>query len=331
LRRIARDGRAGFYEGPVAAEITAHLRALGGLHREADFAGQRARWVTPISIDYRGHQVFECPPNGQGVAALMILRILDGYDWASLGEADRVHLLAEASKAAYRERDALIGDPDHVAMDIARVLGVKHAAAVRAQITLDRARHGAQWDAAEHVDTTYVTVVDRDHTAVSFINSLFQAFGSGIHVPGCGVMLHNRGFGFRTEPGHPNSIAPGKRPMHTIIPGLLMRDGRAVMPFGVMGGHYQATGHAQLLTNLLDLGLDVQQAIDAPRSFAFEADLRLERRIGAQIAEDLARRGHRIDWQAKPMGGGQAIWIDHARGLLIGGSDSRKDGCALGY
>src|SRR5260370_24133279 len=224
-----------------------------------------------------------------------------------------------------------MGDRAPVAGGMAGGGGVKRAAAVRRPTPLARARHGAQWDAAEHVDTTYVTVVDRDRTAVSFINSLFEASGWGMHVPGCGVMLPTRGFGFRTEAGHPNSIAPGKRPMHTIIPGLLMRDGRAVMPFGVMGGHYQATGHAQLLTNLLDLGLDVQQAIDAPRSFAFEADLRLERRIGAEIAEDLARRGHRIDWQAKPMGGGQAIWIDHARGLLIGGSDSRKDGCALGY
>jgi len=331
LRRIARDGRAGFYEGPVAAEIAGRLKELGGLHDEADFARHTTQWCEPISIDYRGYQVFECPPNGQGIVALMILRTLEGYDLAALSDADRVHLLAEATKAAYGERDLLIGDPEHGPVDVARLLGEARGAAMRRRITLDRARPGSDWDVTEHKDTTYLAVVDRNGMAVSFINSLFQAFGSGIYVPGCGVMLHNRGLGFRTVAGHPNAIAPGKRPMHTIIPGMLMREGRAVMPFGVMGGHYQATGHAQLLINLLDLGHDPQRAIDAPRSFAYQEDLRVERRLGAEIGADLAARGHRLAWQKKPIGGGQAIWIDHAAGLLTGGSDSRKDGCALGY
>jgi len=331
LRRIARDGRAGFYEGPVAAEIVARLKELGGLHDEADFARHTTQQCAPISVDYRGYQVFECPPNGQGIIALMILRILEGYDLAALSAADRVHLMAEATKAAYWQRDLLVGDPTHGPVDVERLLGQGRGVAIRSQIALDRVRPGAEWDITEHKDTTYLTVVDRNGMAISFINSLFAAFGSGIYVPGCGVMLHNRGMGFRTVAGHPNAVAPGKRPMHTIIPGMLMRNGRAVMPFGVMGGHYQATGHAQLLVNLLDLGLDVQQAIDAPRSFAHQQDLQVERRIGPEIGDDLARRGHRLAWQKKPIGGGQAIWIDQASGLLIGGSDSRKDGCALGY
>ncbi len=332
FRRIAKEGRRGFYEGPVAADIVKRCNELGGLHTLEDFARHRSEWVTPIRARYRDHDVLECPPNGQGLVALMILRTLDGFDLsASCDEADRIHLLAEATKAAYRARDAFLGDPRQVPVPVERFLAEDYAENVRRHIDRGRASAGVDWDEPEHKHTIYLCVVDRDRNAISFINSLFHEFGSGVFAPGSGVMLHSRGAMFRTITGHPNAIAPGKRPLHTIIPGMLAKDGRAVMPFGVMGGNYQAAGHAALIARLLDEGLDPQQAIEAPRSFAFDGALQLEATVGAAVEAELARRGHVIDRLVRPLGGAQAIRIDHQRGVLIGGSEPRKDGCALGY
>ena len=334
LRKIGRAGRSAFYEGEVAAEIVAKLNKLGGLHTLEDFAQQRCEYVTPISANYRGYDVCECPPNGQGLAALMILNTLAGYDLGGRGtsDADRIHLLAEAAKAAYAVRDAYFADPKQVSVAVARYLSTDYAEAIRKNIRLDRAGDPAPWDAgdAEHKDTVYFAIVDRDGNAISFINSLFHDFGSGILVPGCGVMLHNRAISFRIDSSHPNCIAPGKRPLHTIIPGMLVQEGKAVMPFGVMGGHFQSIGHAHLLMQMLDLGLDPQAAAEAPRSFAFDGILALETTVPEAILRDLAARGHRVA-RAGALGGCQAIWIDRQRGCLIGGSDPRKDGCALGY
>jgi gamma-glutamyltranspeptidase / glutathione hydrolase len=333
LRRIGREGREAFYEGAAAEEMVARLQSLGGLHTLDDFARQRSEYVTPISTAYRGHRVYECPPNGQGLSALMILNILGGYDFGSAEwtDADRIHLLAEATKAGYAARDAYIADPAQVAVPVERLLSAAYADEVRRRIDPRRAGDPVLLDGAEHKDTVYLTVVDRDRNAVSFINSLFHGFGSSIFAPGSGVMLHCRGAMFRTTPGHPNAIAPGKRPLHTIIPGMLMEGERTVMPFGVMGGNYQACGHAQFLSRHLALGLDPQAALEAPRSFAHGGVLALETTIGQDVAGDLAGRGHQVAWADAPHGGGQAIRIDHERGILIGGSDPRKDGCALGY
>jgi gamma-glutamyltranspeptidase/glutathione hydrolase len=333
LTRIGKEGKSAFYEGAVADEIVSHLRALGGLHTAADFAAAHCDYVEPISTVYRGHEIFECPPNGQGLAALIMLRALAGYDLASerWSEADRIHLLAEVTKAAYHLRDAYFCDPKHHPVAIADFLSEVRAERTRTAIIMERALPGSHWEAAEHKDTTYLAIVDRDRNAVSFINSLFAGFGSGIYAPRSGVVLHNRGMSFRTVPGHPNAIAPGKRPMHTIIPSLAMKDGRTVMPFGVMGGHYQAVGHVHLLSEMLDRGRDPQEASNAPRSHAFEGVLRLENTIAPEIAADLARRGHRIEWQAKGLGGCQIIEIDWQRGVLIGATEARKDGFALGY
>jgi gamma-glutamyltranspeptidase / glutathione hydrolase len=332
LRRIAFEGRRGFYEGPVAADIVKRCNELGGLHTLEDFARQRGEWVTPIEARYRGHDVFECPPNGQGLAALMMLRTLEGFDLSSrCSEVDRIHLIAEATKAAYRARDAFFGDPRLGAVPVERFLSDAYTERVRRRIDPARASAAVDWDEPEHKDTVYLTVVDRDRNAISFINSLFHEFGCGVYAAGAGVMLHSRGSMFRTIPGHPNAIAPGKRPLHTIIPGMLAKDGRAVMPFGVMGGNYQATGHASLMSRLIDEGLDPQQAAEAPRSFAFAGKLQLEATIAPEIEAELARRGHVIERVVKPLGGCQAIYIDHKLGALIGGSEPRKDGCALGY
>jgi gamma-glutamyltranspeptidase / glutathione hydrolase len=333
LEEIAAKGRAGFYEGWVAEDLVARLKARGGLHELSDFAANVPTYVTPLAVGYRGFEVLELPPNGQGLIAQIMLNVLSGYEYgsSSYSEADRIHLLAEAAKAAYARRDALVGDPDHVDVPVERLLSAHEADRIRARIDLDRAAPVGAADRFVHADTTYLTVVDRDRTAVSFINSLFSGFGSGIMGERSGVMLQNRGSSFRLIEGHPNAIAPNKRPMHTIIPGMLAKAGRCVMPFGVMGGHFQPVGHTQLVTRMLDLGLDPQEALAHPRSFAFGGKLQLEPAVGAEVATDLQRRGHDVTWAETPLGGGQAIWIDGDRGVLVGGSETRKDGCALGY
>src|ERR1700676_431059 len=334
LRRIGREGREAFYEGAVARDIVNRLKELGGLHEEEDFAAQRSDWVEPIHAPYRGYDVYECPPNGQGLAALMILRQLEGFALGddSLSEADRLHLLAEATKSAYFVRDDFIADPTQAAVDVEGFLSDDWAEQARRLIRLDRAMPGPEWHGGtEHTDTVYLCAVDRDGNAVSFINSLFSSFGTGIMAPESGVLLHNRGTSFRLMPGHPNAIAPGKRPFHTIIPAMLARDGRSVMPFGIMGGQYQAVGHAHFTHRMLDRGMDPQQAADAPRVFAFRGKLRVERGVPEPIVADLARRGHEVEKAKVPIGACQAIWIDRERGVLIGGSEPRKDGMALGY
>ena len=331
FRRIAREGRAGFYEGEVADDIIATLRALGGVHEADDFAAQRCEYVTPISASYQGHDVLECPPNGQGLAALMILRVLAGWDVASLSEADRIHLLAEATKAAYRARDGYFCDPATGNVDVGHFLSDGYISAIRARVDMKTASAPESWDDIEHRDTVYVTVVDRDLNAVSLINSLFYPFGSGIYARKSGVLLHNRGWSFRARPGHPNSLGPRKRPMHTIIPGMLMKNDRVVMPFGVMGGHYQACGHANFLSNVLDRGMDIQQAAEDPRSFAFDGVLQLETTIPESVKAELLSRGHHVKWADAGIGGCQAIQIDHERGVFLGASDHRKDGLALGF
>lgn len=331
LRHIARDGRGAFYEGEVAAEIVSKLRRVGGLHSEEDFASQRSDYVEPVRTRFGDREVYECPPNGQGLIALMMLRLADRIGMPTGSEADRIHLLAEITKAAYHARDLHLADPAHGKVDVEHFLSDDWVERALPHIDMKRAKPLATWDEVRHSDTVYLTVVDRDRNAVSFINSLFSAFGTGIFVPGCGVMLHNRGSAFRTRPGHPNAIAPGKRPLHTIIPGMVVENGRAAMPFGVMGGHYQATGHVQFLSNVYDLGLDLQSASDLPRSFATEGRLEIEPTVAPEVLDDLRSRGHELEIVDSPIGGCQAILIDHERGVLLGASDHRKDGMALGY
>ena len=304
---------------------------LGGRHSLDDFASYRANYEQPISAKYRGYDVVECAPNAQGITALMILRILDGFELKSqqFSTADRIHLLAEATKAAYRARDAYLSDPQTRSPGEPDFLSDRVIDRFRAKIDLSRASIDGDWDLPEHSDTVCLSVVDKDRNAISFINSLFGPFGSGIYAPESGILLHNRGSGFSITEGHPNVIGPGKRPLHTLIPGMLMKEGHAIMSFGVMGGHYQAVGHAQILSCMLDLGMDAQAAADAPRSFAFNGVLSLESIVDELVDEDLASRGHKIVRVPRPLGGCQAVWIDHDREILIGASDSRKDGMAL--
>ena len=331
LRRIAREGRSAFYEGELAADMVSVLNAAGSLISLEDFAASKPDYVDPIGADYRGHRLWECPPNGQGIAALLIARILEGFDMkdGKLSEADRIHLLAEASKAAYRQRDALVADPAVSPFDTDAFLSDQFVGRIRGEISLEKAAKPEAFDMPLHKDTIYLCVVDGAGNMVSFINSLFSAFGSGIYAAKAGVMLQNRGSGFRLIEGHPNAIAPRKRPFHTIIPGMLSKDGKPIMPMGVMGGQYQSTGHVHFLSGILDRGFDPQQASDAPRSFAYDGKLSLETTIPATVAADLKARGHDVVWSEEPLGGCQAIWVDHKRGVMFGASDHRKDGFAL--
>jgi gamma-glutamyltranspeptidase/glutathione hydrolase len=332
LREIARNGRDGFYTGPVAEDMCGALHAMGGVHDLADFASTCCTPTTPISGHYKEFELMEHPPNGQGATAILLLNILAHFDLPGLDPfgADRLHIEAEAAKLAYNARNRLIADPD-VSDATARMLDKGFAAQLAALIQMDRAIEDAQSiTEAVHKDTVYITVVDRDRMAVSLIYSIFHGFGSGIASPKYGILLQNRGAGFTLTPGHPNEFGPGKRPMHTIIPGMLRQNGRVVMPFGVMGGQYQSAGHARFVTNMMDYGMDPQSAIDAPRSFPDQGKLGIENRISDAVAADLAARGHVINRLDMALGGAQAIRIDDA-GYLEGASDPRKDGCALGY
>jgi gamma-glutamyltranspeptidase / glutathione hydrolase len=333
LRRIARDGRSAFYDGEVAEDMIAALRALGGVHAEPDFAATEATWGTPVSGGYRGFDLLEHPPNGQGATALLLANILSCFDLEALDPlgAERVHLEAEATKLAYDARDRFVSDADHMTRLDHMLLpetGQRLAALIDPRRVLPDPRAASE---AIHRETVYLTVVDRDRMAVSLIYSIFHGFGSGIASDRFGILLHNRGAGFTLAEGHPNEAGGGKRPMHTIIPAMLRRDGRVVMPFGVMGGAYQATGHVRMISNMIDFGMDPQSAVDAPRAFADAEGLKIERSYDPSVREALAALGHSVNIAEAPIGGAQAIWIDHESGVLQGASDPRKDGCALGY
>lgn len=334
LRRIAEGGARAFYEGETAARMVATLQGFGGYHTAEDFATATAELVEPIHTRYRDVQVYECPPNGQGIVALLLLNILEGFDHTRLEPlgAQRFHLQAEAMKLAFRERDRHLADPTHVDVPTARLLDKGFAAELRESIDPDRATVGRPSPALEpHPDTVYLTVVDRDLNAVSFINSIYDAFGSGLVCQDTGVIFHSRGRSFRLGEGHPNRLAPGKRPMHTIIPGMAFRGGELWMSFGVMGGDYQPVGHAHVISNMVDFGMDPQEAIDAARIMAYPGDIEAERGVPAATRAGLEARGHRVVEAGAPWGGGQAIVVDRQRGVLMGGSDPRKDGLALGW
>ncbi len=332
LRAIAKDGARAMYEGPIADDMVSTLAASGGLLTREDFAAHRGDDVTPISGNYRGLDIVEIPPNGQGVTALVLLNILERFDLAALDPVgpERFHIALEAARLAYAVRDTHVADPAFMRVTVPRLLDRAFAADLADHIDRSK-RVPLPSTIAPRGDTTLVTVVDRDRMAVSLINSLFFSFGGGIATEKTGIVLHNRGYGFVVDPDHPNVIGPRKRPMHTIIPALSFRDGRCDMAFGVMGGGYQAMGHAHVVSNMIDYGMDVQQALDTPRAF-FDGDkTMIERGMPAATVEGLKSRGHDVMVRPLPFGGGQVIRIDWERGVLVGGSDPRKDGCALGY
>jgi len=334
LKAIASDGADGFYRGWVAEDLVETLNAVGGRHALSDFAEYSPEFVDPVSTDYRGHKVWQIPPNGQGTTTLLMLNILEGFDLTGLDPvgSERLHLETEASRLAYAARDAHIADPKFVDVPVERLLSKDYAGRQRDRIRGDQ----MLTDVAElsgHVyrDTIYLTVVDSDRMVCSFINSLYYPFGSGLCGARSGMLLQNRGAGFSLVEGHPNCLAPRKRPRHTIIPALASRDGRPWLSFGVMGGDYQPVGQAHVLSNIVDFGMDVQEALDCPRAFYNSGRLDLERGIGAEARAALAGLGYEITTPDMPWGGGQAIMMDWENGTLAAGSDPRKDGCALGW
>jgi gamma-glutamyltranspeptidase/glutathione hydrolase len=334
LRQIGKYGRNAFYRGPIADETVGYLQSLGGFHTSADFAEYAGGYVKPIKTRYRGYDIHECPPNGQGVIALLILNILSGFEPGDdPTSVDRLHREIEATRLAYAARDEMLCDPRFGEMDVDYLLSPEFANILRAKIDLSRANDVPPVvGMPEHLDTVYITVVDKDRNCASFINSLFFSFGSGIMTPTTGIMLHNRGQSFSLLEGHPNAIAPRKRPMHTIIPGMATANGKAAFSFGVMGGHYQAMGHAHLISKVVDFGMDLQEAVSLPRVFPVPGSntVEAERTVPAATLAELQRRGFDIETPMRPIGGAQIIGIDWEQGVLTGASDHRKDGCALG-
>ena len=333
LKTIAREGRDGFYCGEIAQNLVGYLNLLGGLHSVDDFASQKSEYIAPIKSSYQGHDIYQCPPNGQGIAVLIMLGILEQFDlpnYAPLSK-ERIHLESEATRLAYHVLEQTICDPRQGDIPVDYLLSSEHLNQLTRKISLDSRMTDVPDSAPIHPETIYLTVVDRDRNAISLINSVCFAFGSGLVEPKSGILLHNRGSAFSLDPLHPNAIAPHKRPRHTIIPGLVTKNSQVVMPFGVMGGQFQPVGQVRVLTNFLDYQMDLQEALDGGRSFSFGGILDLEPTIPKRVAAELSALGHNVRYTDTPLGSGQAIWIDYEQGTLVGASDPRKDGLALGY
>ncbi len=330
LRLIAKNGRAGFYEGEVADDMISSLRNLGGTHTLDDLAATECDYAEPVQGPYRTVDLLEHPPNGSGATAILMLKILSHFDIAAMDPfgAPRAHLEAEATKLAYDARNRFIADPWHTTR-LEHMISDETAARLAALIDPRRAMANPfPLTEAIHKDTVYITVVDRDRMAVSLIYSIFWGFGSGLASDRFGINFQNRGAGFTLSEGHPNEAAGGKRPMHTIIPAMLSQAGNVTMPFGVMGGGYQSCGHARLVSNLVDFGMDPQSAIDGARCFAAPEGLQVERGYSDAVRAELASMGHAVIVPHTPIGGAQAIKMGD---VLEAGSDPRKDGIALGY
>ncbi len=338
FRKLAAGGREVFYGGEIAEAIVACSEANGGLITIRDLRDHTSSWTTPISTRYHGYDVYECPPNGQGLLALLALNILEGYDLHHLehNSSEYLHLLMEAIKLAFAGASRYVADPDFVDLPVRQLLSRPYAEQLRDLIAGNTAgRPEERGIPNPGDDTVYLAVTDREGNSVSFINSLYQSFGSGVVVPGTGICLQNRGSLFTLEEGHPNCIEPHKRPYHTIIPAMVFREGALYLTFGVMGGFMQPQGHVQVLLNMVHFGMDVQTALDAPRfRYIQDTECAFEPGILPYVVQELAGKGHGIteldDPYCPQFGGGQAIMVHPETKALIAGSDPRKDGCAIG-
>ncbi|WP_295976252.1 gamma-glutamyltransferase [uncultured Xanthomonas sp.] len=350
LQQIADGGRDAFYKGPIARTIDAYFKANGGFLRYEDLASHHGEWVEPVSTNYRGYDVWELPPNSQGIAALQMLNILEGYDFSKIpfGSAEHVHLFTEAKKLAFADRARFYADPAFQPAPLARLISKDYAAQRRALISMDRALKEVQPGTPKQLeegDTIYLTVADADGMMVSLIQSNYRGMGSGMAPPGLGFILQDRGEMFVLQKDHPNGYAPGKRPFQTIIPAFVTKDGKPWLSFGVMGGAMQPQGHVQILMNLIDFHMNLQEAGDAPRiqhdgsteptgqatAMRDGGELNLETGFAYDTIRELMRKGHRVIFADGPYGGYQAIARDPGSGVYYGASESRKDGQAAGY
>jgi gamma-glutamyltranspeptidase/glutathione hydrolase len=337
LELIAKDGRDVFYTRSIAEAIVSDIKRRNGLLTLRDFAEHQADWVEPISTNYRGCDVLEMPPSTQGFVALEMLNIMEGFDIGALGHnsADYLHVVAEAKRIAFADRAAFLADRDHMPAGVLQMLTSKdYASARRSEISMDRAApkySSLDFAGKDHGDTIYLTAADGDGNVISFIQSLFNSFGAGFVAGETGITLHNRGSGFVLTPGHPNQIGPHKRPLHTLVPAMLVKNGTPWIAFGVMGGDNQAQAHAQVVANYVDFGMHVQQAGDAARIRHMGDAVAIESGIGSDVRRALEAKGHVIKDGRGQVGGYQAVCIDRETGVLLGGSDLRKDGLAIGW
>jgi gamma-glutamyltranspeptidase / glutathione hydrolase len=346
LELIAKGGRDAFYNGPIARAIVADMRARNGLLDERDFTTHTADWVETISTSYRGYDVHEMPPSTQGFVALEMLNILEGLDIKAMGHnsADYLHVVTEAKKIAFADRAAYLADRDAMPKDVMKTLLSKpYAAERRKEIDMQKTGDykaaslgnttspGVEFMGEDLGDTIYMTAADGQGNVISLIQSLFASFGAGIVAGDTGITLHNRGSGFSLQAGHPNRIAPHKRPLHTLVPAMILKDGKPWVSFGVMGGDNQAQAHAQVVMNLVDFGMHIQDAGEAARMRHGGQNLSLESGIGPDVRKALEARGHQVRDGRGAMGGFQGIMIDPRTGVLMGGSDPRKDGLAIGW
>ena len=331
---IAQGGRDAFYRGEIARKIVAFSESNGGYFTMPDFADHSSVWVEPVTSSYRGYDVWEIPPNSSGIVALMMLNILEGYDIASMGHnsAEAIHLITEAKKLAFADRDRYVADADANTLPTAALISKAYAERRRALIDRSRASETMRaGDPTDNAETVYLTVVDKDRNAVSLIESIFGGFGSKV-VPGdLGFALQNRGSGFSLEPGHFNSLEPHKRSLHTNMPAFVTKDGKPWLSFGVMGGAMQPQGHTQVLSNIIDFGMNLQEAGDAAR-VRHGGTVQVEPGVTDAVIAELERMGHRVRRTGGGgMGGYQAIMIHPETGMLHAGTDPRKDGAAIGY
>ena len=343
LEIIAKGGRDAFYKGELAARIANDLQARDGLLTAADFAAHKSDWVDTISTNYRGYDVHEMPPNTQGIVALEMLNILEGFDLKAMGHNSGAYLhhLVEAKRIAFADRDAHLAErgavrPEAVAMMLSKDYAAKRRAGINANRSGREYAPGMPGGPGREMreamgDTIYLTVADGQGNVISLIQSIYESFGSGIVAADTGIVLHNRGSQFSLDPKHPNVVAPNKRPFHTLVPAMVLKDGRPWVSFGVMGGDMQPQGHVQVLLNLIDFGMNIQEAGEAPRFRHTGTGLALESAISPEARFYLNDRGHRLINSIGVFGGFQGIMIDPKTGVLMGGSDPRKDGLAIGY
>jgi gamma-glutamyltranspeptidase/glutathione hydrolase len=333
LRLLASEGRDAFYKGSIAQDLVTFLRSKGGTHSLADFAEFKTQYVDPINAHYRGVDLYQIPPSGQGLTALVLLRILDGFSFKGLDPfgPDRFHLQIEATQLAYSVRDAFVADPAFAHVPVDESLSDPFISSLRDKIDFKKASPNLSHVQSNFQrDTIYLTVADRWGNLCSFINSLYFSFGTGMVSPKTGIAVQNRGACFRVEPGHPNNVAPRKRPLHTIIPAMAMKGGKPWLSYGVMGGAYQPVGQAHVMQNLLDFEMNIQEAFDAPRGFRRLDSFEGERGISDKVMLDLAMRGHPVTRPGLPLGGGQGILVAPDGSYSVG-TDPRKDGTALAY